>query len=338
MEMEQAWSRRYATSLGIRLRAFLRDAPNTVGLFLVGSLLLAEQTPTPPKFRLADSVRPTRYALDLIIVPDEETFAGTADIDLSLRESTSIVWLHGVDLIVREATIKTGGKTVAARTITGHEPFLGFAVERPLSAGKAVLHIAYNGRINSRTSAGIFRNKDDDIWYVYSQFESTDARRAFPCFDEPSFKVPFQVTLHVKRDHRAFSNTPPLSEREEPGGMKTVRFAETKPLPSYLVAVSAGPFDVVDAGTAGVKRTPVRGMTPTGKGGAARCAAEFSPQILATLERYFQRPYPYEKLDVISVPLFPGAMENAGLVTSGQSFTLATRDEETLSFQRNYAN
>ena len=105
--------------------------------------------------------------------------------------------------------------------------------------------------------------KEGDQWYVYSQFEPTDARRAFPCFDEPRFKVPWQLTLHVPKDDVALANSPELSETDEPDGMKAVKFKESKPLPSYLVALAVGTFDIVDAGKVG--KTPLRIITPRGK-------------------------------------------------------------------------
>ncbi len=92
---------------------------------------------------------------------------------------------------------------------------------------KGVLHVAYQGKISRNSSAGIFQLKEDREWYVYSQFEPTDARRAFPCFDEPSFKVPWQMTLHVPKDDLALSNTPVAigverTQRHEDGAIQTI--------------------------------------------------------------------------------------------------------------------
>ena len=106
-------------------------------------------------------------------------------------------------------------------------------------------------------------------WYAFTQFEATDARQAFPCFDEPSFKVPWRLTLHTTKELDAIANTPIESERDEPNGMKTVRFAETKPLPSYLVAFAVGPFDIVDAGKTRAG-APIRIVVPRGRGEGRR--------------------------------------------------------------------
>jgi len=117
--------------------------------------------------------------------------------------------------------------------------------------GAARLHIEYDGKISPRNSAGIFQSRDGNENYLFTQFESIDARRAFPCFDQPNFKTPWQLTLHVPRQDTAISNTSQVSETMEAGGMKKVAFAATKPLPSYLVAFGVGPFDIVDGGRAG---------------------------------------------------------------------------------------
>jgi alanyl aminopeptidase len=178
--------------------------------------------------------------------------------------------------------------------------------------------------------------KDGDRWYVYSQFEAIWARRAFPCFDEPSYKVPWQLTLRVKKDQVALSNAPMVSETDSGDGMKVVKFAETKPLPSYLVAIAVGDLEFVDAGTTGKKNTRVRIVVPRGRGPEAKYAAETTPAIVNLLENYFDIPYPYDKLDEVAIPLYGGAMENAGFVTYGTGIILAKPDQDTPSRQREW--
>ncbi|HEX8983797.1 MAG TPA: M1 family aminopeptidase, partial [Bryobacteraceae bacterium] len=218
------------------------------------------------------------------------------------------------------------------------EDFVGLAFAHAPAAGKGTLHLVFRGAFNTKSSSGLFKNKTGEDWYVFTQFESIDARRAFPCFDEPSFKIPWQVTLHVRRDHMALNNTPIASESDEEGGMKVVRFAETRPLPSYLLAMAAGPFEAVDAGTSGKGHIPLRIITARGMAAQARYAAEVTPRILDALENYFGIPYPYTKLDSIAVPLFFGAMENPGLITYGETLILAKPSDDTMSRQRSYAS
>jgi alanyl aminopeptidase len=280
---------------------------------------------------------PVRYRLDLTLIPEQDTFTGRIEIDLDIRKAADIVWLNARALSFDDAKFIQGGSTVAAKVDTSAKEFAGFAPPSALQPGPAKLRIAYHGEFNKKGSDGLFKEQDGANWYVFTQFESIDARKAFPCFDEPSFKVPWQVTVHVKKEDSAVSNTPILSETSESDGRKKVLFAETKPLPSYLVAVAVGPFEYVDGGKAGKNRTPVRIITPKGKATQAKYAAEVTGPLLEELENYFGIPYPYEKLDILSVPLFEGAMENAGLITYLQSLALCDPALDSIDRQRQYA-
>jgi alanyl aminopeptidase len=286
----------------------------------------------------ADVVGPVRYRVELTAIPDQDTFKGAIDIDLQFAKSTSILWLNAEKLAIKDATLTVEGEKLAARIITEPKDCVGFSFDRPVGPGPATLHVAYQGEVSRKDLQGIFQMKDGDRWYIYSQFEQIWARRAFPCFDEPGYKIPWQLTLHVKKDEVALSNTPVVSESETGDGMKTVKFAETKPLPSYLVALSVGDLDLVDAGTAGKKNTRIRIADPHGRGAEAKYAAETTPAIVNLLEEYFGIPYPYEKLDQVAVPLFGGAMENAGQVTYGISIILAKPEEDTTERQRSWVS
>ncbi|HEV2687540.1 MAG TPA: M1 family metallopeptidase [Bryobacteraceae bacterium] len=296
---------------------------------------LAAPTLDPPKLRLPDTVRPTRYAVDLTIIPDRDTFHGAVDISLNIRAATSVIWLNATALKIQEAGFRAdGGASSPAQVVAGGNDFAGFSFEQPIS-GNGILHVAYEGKINRNSSAGVFQMKEGDQWYVYTQFEPTDARRAFPCFDEPGYKVPWQMTLHVRQGDVAVANTPQISETGEPDGMKAVKFQESKPLPSYLVALGVGPFDIVDAGKVG--KTPLRVIVPRGKAPNAKYAVEAIPQLLKLLEDYFGIPYPYEKLDSIVMPVSNFAMENVGLITYGETLLLSKPEQDTINRQRGMA-
>jgi aminopeptidase N len=294
---------------------------------------------TPPALRLGKAARPERYAAYVSLTPGEKEFEGKIDIDLVLDEATSLLWLNGTGLRVSEAHFEAGGATVKAQAVEGGGNFLGFRPERALAAGKARLHVEYRGGVAFQGDEGIFAQKEGGRWYALSQFEATYARRAFPCFDEPGFKVPWQITLEVPEGEAAYANTPQVAERPAAKGRKVVTFAPTKPLPSYLVAFAVGPFDAVEAGRAGQNKTAVRIIAPAGRGAQARWAAAVSGQLLERLEAYFGTPYPYEKLDVISIPLPNSfaAMEHPGLVTFAQNVLLAKPEDESVAFQREYA-
>ncbi len=210
-----------------------------------------------------------------------------------------------------------------------------YLFENPVSAGK--LRIRYTAAVSSKQSEGAFRVKDLDRWYLYTQFEPISARKVFPCFDEPNYKVPWQLTLEVPKQHSAFSNTPPVSEKTD-GATKTIAFAKTRPLPSYLVAFAVGTFEIVPARAAGSRKIPMRIIVPAGRTAEAAYAAQVTPDILDQLENYFGIPYPYPKLDSIAVPLFPGAMENPGLITYGQTLILSKPSEDGIQRQRGYAH
>jgi alanyl aminopeptidase len=300
-------------------------------------LLAAGAFAQAPKLRLGDDVQPVRYRAELTVDPQLDTFTGKIEIDLEVRKPAAIVWLNAHDLTIDSAQLSAGGRTEDAKVQTSGDEFAGFAATSAIPTGPAQLRIEYRGAISKTGGDGLFRERDGGEWYVYSQFESIEARRAFPCFDEPGFKTPWQLTLHVNKSDAAVSNTPVQSETDEPGGRKKVVFTETKPVPSYLVALGVGPFDFVEAGKVGQNRTPLRMITPKGKAAQARYAAEVTGPLLAALEDYFGVAYPYEKLDILSVPLFGGAMENVGLITCVQSVMLRDPAQDSISRQREYA-
>src|SRR5205807_2283244 len=169
-----------------------------------------------------------------------------------IAKPTALIWLNAVDLTIKEARIRTGGKDVVASIEPGNANFVGLRFPAELPTAATTLHIRYEVKISPRNTSGIFQGRDANESYLFTQFESVDARRAFPCFDQPNFKTPWRLTLHVRREHRALANTPQISDTPEAGGMKRVVFAPTKALPSYLVAFAVGPFEVVDGGHAGI--------------------------------------------------------------------------------------
>ena len=291
-----------------------------------------------PGLRLGDQVRPVRYALDLTLVPDRDHFGGTVDIEIAIAERTSAIVLHADELAIESASVLAGGRAIAARAVALPPDFVGLALDQPVAAGTAHLRIAFRGALHAGEQDGLYVDVDGGERYLYTQFEAIDARRAFPCFDEPRFKVPWTITLHVKKEHVALANSPEVAATDEADGMKAVRFAESKPIPSYLVAFAVGPFELVDAGVAGRNKTRLRIVTPRGQAAQARWAVQSTGPVLEALEAYFDAPYPYEKLDSIAVPHKGGAMENPGLITYGSSLILARSEDDTVARRRSYAS
>ncbi len=306
------------------------------------SALVHAESPAPPKLRLPAGAAPVRYAAELWIDPAKESFEGKIAIEISLKVETGAVWLNAKELDVKSASAHPvgGGEAVPAAAAASGSNYVGLTFQRSLSPGLWQIDLRYSGRIESKDTEGMFRQKEGADWYAFSHFEAIYARRVFPCFDEPSYKTPWQLTIHAPKGAIAVANTPVVSEAADADGGRKFVFGETKPLPSYLVAFGVGPFDVVNAGVAGRNKTPVRMIVPKGRAAEARWAAASTGPILEVLETYFDIPYPYEKLDHLVIPQTVGfgAMENAGLVTYSSSLLLAKPADETIRFRRAYAS
>jgi aminopeptidase N len=290
---------------------------------------------TPPALRLPGDVRPTRNDLELTIVPTADRVAGAIHIEAVVVRPTRVVWLDASGIDVRDARIDRK----PARVVKPNDDFIGLVAAADLATGPIAIDIAFESSIDGEKSQGIYKVREaDGESYAYTFFEPVDARRAFPCFNEPSYKVPWRLVFHVRKADHALANSPVATELDEPDGMKRVEFAETKPLPSYLVAFVVGPFDVVDGGTGGRAKTPIRFVVPKGRAGELGWAKRVTPRVVAALEDYFDMDYPYGKLDVAVVPRFWGTMEHPGIVAMGQPLTLIRPDQETASRKRSYAN
>ena len=298
----------------------------------------APAKPVSPSLRLPSQVRPTGYTAELTLNPASPTFQGVVDIDLEVKETTDTLWLLGRHLEVKEATLTVGGKSVALTQHPGSGDFLGFVPASPLTPGAARVRIVYEGQLSDREVLGAFRAQEGSDWYAYTQFEALGARRVFPCFDEPGFKVPWQLTFHVPKGNVAVTNTPVVAEEPRADGGTTYRFARTQPLPSYLIAFGVGPFDFLEAKPSGEKAVRTRIVTPKGRASEGAYAGKVTPEILGHLERYFGMAYPYEKLDVMAIPLFRGAMEHPGLVTFNTELILSLEKEDTLNRRRGFYN
>jgi alanyl aminopeptidase len=298
----------------------------------------------PPAGRLSPEVRPTHYALSLAIDPSREGFTGVAEIDVSLPRAQSTIFLHASGLEVREVTVAREGDEAAAAewaTVDEERGLASIHLAQPMGPGPVQLRITY-GAAFDQTLEGLYRVQQGDDAYAFTQMEPLGARKAFPCFDEPSFKAPFDVTLVVRESDAAIANAREVRSEQTTGGMRRVRFATTEPLPAYLVAFAVGPFDVVDADPIPATEVrsepiPLRGIAARGQGAQLAHALRHTPAIVAALERYFGIPYAYGKLDLIAVPDFAaGAMENAGAITFRDQLLLVG-DDAPIRQQRGFA-
>ncbi|MGO8996187.1 MAG: M1 family metallopeptidase [Polyangiaceae bacterium] len=296
-----------------------------------------------PKVRLPSDTRPTGEALEIHIDPAKDRFSGVVDISIALDQARSVVWLHGKKFNVTRATATPdGGAELAGTWLQRDETGMAsLTFPQPLPAGKAKLHIEYDAPFGPKLE-GLYKIVQAGTPYAFTQFESIAARDAFPCFDEPGFKIPFDTTLVVPAGSEAIANTHEVDRKTE-GGSLRVHFAPTLPLPSYLIAFAVGPLDVVPAAdvppNAVRKRPlPLRAITAKGHGKEIGYALAHTGEILAALENITGIEYPYDKLDILAVPDKGGAMENAGAVTFADGLLLFDEKTAPLYLRRAYAS
>ena len=278
-----------------------------------------------PRLRLPAGVKPMVFTVELAIDPTKDDFQGTGEVELSAAAPVSLLWLNADTLQILDTEPKS-------KVVDAQPGFVGLQFEQPLPAGTSMLKLHWQGKISRIDNQGLFRQQENGQWYVLSQGEPLGMRKVIPCFDEPSFKIPWRISLRVPKADAAYFNTPQQAS-EEQGDLKVVRFAETKPLPSYLLAFGVGPFERVDAGKIR-SGAPVGIVVTKGKTAWAKYSAQSSPKLMNWLEGYFQFPYNYPKLDLIEVPLGGGAMENPGLITFAQRINLAKPGTDTPQFFR----
>ena len=288
-------------------------------------LFVASAFAAAPIFTLPRDVVPKKYSVDLTIDPAQPTFRGDIRINVELKKSTAQIWLDAKDIVPREASVN--GKRARVELAGGE--FLGLNLDSPEGPGNATISIRYEGRLDENSVVGPYRKKVADDWYVFTTFTPIDARRAFPCFDEPSYKTSWEMTIRVPAADKALANGREIREETEASGMKAVRFAPTEPLPTEVVAFAVGPFDVFNGADAG-HGTPIRIITPRGLGEQGKAAAQATVDVLPRLEAYTGIPYPFGKLDHVALPEGAfGAVENPGLITYRQRGLLAAPGEDT---------
>ncbi|MCH8817256.1 MAG: M1 family metallopeptidase [Chloroflexi bacterium] len=289
---------------------------------------------TQSRYRLPKTVTPSRY--ELTLEPDlvKFTFAGTEAVEIAVGGTIDAIVLNTIELEIDEAWIASPD---GARTdVSGIEydedlQRATLSLASSLTPGDYVLHTRFRGILNDQLH-GFYRStfKDDagvEHTIATTQMESTDARRAFPCWDEPEFKAVYGITLIVPEDQFAVSNAAEISN-EVADGKRTVRFADTMQMSTYLVAFIVGPFEATDP--VDVNGTPLRIIYPRGKGHLTDFSLEAGEFALSFFEDYYGIPYPGDKLDMVAVPDFAfGAMENMGCITYREVLLLLDRDRAT---------
>ncbi len=284
--------------------------------------------------RLTPNVTPTQY--DIEIKPDlmNFTFSGIETITLELAKPTKTLTLHSKEIEIDTAEVLINKEKAFAKISYNETAQTAtFAFSKSIPKGKTELTLVFRGILNDKMR-GFYRSKyfvdGKEFHMATTQFEATDARRAFPCFDEPAHKAVFNVSLVVSKGKTAISNTLPVSVEEHEAGYEIVKFSPTPKMSTYLLAFIVGDFESIEAKSKdGVL---VRVFTTPGKKHQAKFALDCAVKTLEFYEKYFDIKYPLNTLDMIAIPDFSsGAMENWGAITYRESALLVDESHSSAS-------
>ncbi len=261
--------------------------------------------------RLDSNAVPRSETIELFLDAEKSGYTGTVEIEITIANSTKSIEFNAEGMVLESAILRG---SAGFFTLHPEEELEGVVVvmsEKTIPSGSYVLQIRFVNEYNM-TSVGLYKMTHDERGYLFTQFESIDARKAFPCWDEPIYKIPFQMTIHIPEGQEVVTNSPVESETSV-DGVRTIVYRRTPPLPAYLIAIAAGPLESTPISGLSV---PGRIYTVKGQSKLTGMASAMTPIVLEAIETYFGRPYPYEKLDLIAIPEFwPGAMENPGAIT-----------------------
>ena len=263
--------------------------------------------------RLPYGVSPRHYGLTFTPDLQKATFAGEETIDVEVNKATNTITLNAIELEFQEATVTQDNKTQAAKwAFTPEKEQVTVTVTEELQPGPASIHIKYTGILNDKLR-GFYMARTKARSYAATQFESTDARRAFPAFDEPAFKAKFDITLIIDKGDTAISNGRIISDVPGPAeGKHTVQLATSPKMSTYLVAIAVGDFECHEGAADNI---PIRVCGTPDKKPLGTAALRYAEEILKFYDQYYGIPYPFGKLDIVGVPDFEaGAMENTGAI------------------------
>ena len=291
---------------------------------------------------LPTNVQPTHYQITLQPYMDKFTFDGLEVIDIDVKETTAEISLNAAELKVPSAMLIRDGRWMRASAITLDEDSetVTLAFPEPIEPGPAQLDLRFVGELNDKLR-GFYRSQyvnpeGETAYLATTQFEATDARRAFPCWDEPACKATFQLTLNIPAHLDAVSNTPILEQAGLDAGFKSIMFGRTPIMSTYLMAFVVGDLSYIEQEAA--NNTTVGVWTTRGKEEQGRFALETSARMLGFFNDYFGIPYPLEKLDHIAIPDFAaGAMENWGCITYRETALLVDPENSSAGTRQRVA-
>ena len=277
--------------------------------------------------RLPGGASPDHYALTVNMNFTNNSYDGDETIDLTLSKPSNTITLNAVDIDFHEVMVTAGGQTQTAK-VSGDEKneTATFTVDNQLPAGPAKVHIRFTGHLNDKLR-GFYLSTYKGRKYEVSQMEATDAREAFPCFDEPAYKATFDITAIVDKGDTAISNGMIVSDTPGPGDKHTIKFSPSPKMSSYLVALTVGDWKCASDEVDGIK---LNVCTVPGRENMTRFPLDATKAILHYYNTYYAIKYPLPKLDQIAVPDFgAGAMENWGAIIYRETALLI--DEKTAS-------
>jgi aminopeptidase N len=278
--------------------------------------------------RLPDNVIPESY--DLTFRPDlaTATFSGVETIQVRLQKAASAIVLNSAEIAFQEVNITAGTATQTAKVSTD-EPNeqATLTVAKDIPAGPVEIHIRFTGILNDKLR-GFYLSQTPKRRYAVTQFEATDARRAFPSFDEPAYKAVFRITLIIDKNDTAISNGHIISDTPGPGeGKHTLKYSPSPKMSTYLMAMMVGDFQCLEGSADGI---PVRVCAVPEKKELGSFALLCAENFLKFYDKYYYAKWPFEKLDIIAFPDFSaGAMENTAAITYRETALLI--DDKTAS-------
>src|SRR5450631_2483696 len=312
-----------------------RIPPGPIAVCLLVACMLASSANAQ---RLPHLAVPDSYTLSF--TPDfaAENFAGDETIQIHVLKTTSQIVLNAVAIDFQENTIRSAGNAQKAKVAIDEQAETAtLTVGQPLQPGPATIHIRYQGILSHDLRGFYLGTNEQGQSYAATQFEATDARRAFPAFDEPAYKATFDITAIAPKNMVAISNRKIISDEPGPGAdAHTVHFATSPKMSSYLAALVVGQFDYVEGSADGI---PIRVYTTPGRKQLASFALESAENILRYYDKYFAIKYPYEKLDLIALPDFAaGAMENTACITYRETLLLLDEPHASLTQRKRVAS
>ena len=286
--------------------------------------------------RLPGGANPDHYALTVNMNFPNNTYDGDETIDLTLTKPSNTITLNALEIDFHEVTITAAGQTQTAKVSSDAQNEMAtFTVDKQLPAGAATVHIKFTGHLNEKLR-GFYLSTYEGRKYEVSQMESTDARVAFPCFDEPAYKAKFDITAIVDKGDTAISNGEIVSDTPGPGDKHTIKFSPSPKMSSYLVALTVGDWKCASDQVDGIK---LNVCTVPGKENLTRFPLDATMAILLYYNNYYAMKYPLPKLDQIAVPDFQaGAMENWGTIIYRETELLIDEKTNSIGAKQNVAD